>query len=384
MSSLMKKYLIIGNGVAGTTAAEKIRRNDPDGMITMVTKERIPFYSRIRLPDFMAGLVDKTDLIIKNNQWYTDYKIDLETGITITRIDHSKNQAMDRNGNVFTYDSLLIATGSNSFIPSIKGSDKDNVFTLRSFEDAEDIIKTAAITDSVVAIGGGLLGLEAAHALIKRGITVVVVEFFDRLLPRQMDFKGGVLLKEMLEKQGLRFRLGAKTTQITGDAIVTGVELESGEVLKADMVLFSAGVRPDLDLPEKLGLETDRGVIVNSHMETSLENIYAAGDVAQFKQTNFCIWPEAQEQGRVAGANMAGTLENFTTIVPSNRLKVAGIDLASAGDIDSENILETEIEETDQIYRKIVKKNGEIVGCIMLGSTAGFSDVVKQIGKNTN
>ncbi len=384
MSRLIKQYLIIGNGVAGTTAAEKIRRNDPDGVITMVTKEKIPFYSRIRLPDFVAGLVDKTDLIIKDDKWYTDYKIDLKIGITITGIDHSKKQVMDRNGNVFTYDSLLIATGSNPFIPPVKGSDKDNVFSLRSFEDATNIVQAAAAANNIVAVGGGLLGLEAAHALIKRGIKVVVVEFFDRLLPRQMDSKGAVLLKKMLKKQGFGFRLGAKTTQITGDAIVTGVELESGEVLRADMVLFSAGVRPDLDLPEKLNLETDRGVIVNSGMKTNLENIYAAGDVAQFEQTNFCIWPEAQEQGRVAGANMAGTLKNFTAVVPSNRLKVAGIDLASAGDIDPENILETEIEESDQIYRKIVKKNGEIVGCIMLGSTAGFSDAVKQIAKNTN
>ena len=379
----MKKYLIIGNGVAGTTAAGEIRKNDPDGLITMVTKEKIPFYSRIKLPDFVAGLVDKKDLIIKKDQWYEDNKIDLKTGITITGIDPSKNRAVDHKGNVSAYDSLLIATGSNPFIPPVKGSTKENVFSLRSFEDATDIVKAAESTENLVAIGGGLLGLEAAHALIKRGINVIVVEFFDRLLPRQMDSEGAQLLKEMLEKQGFEFRLGAKTNQITGEKIAAGVELESGEVLKADMVLFSAGVRPDLDLPVKSGLETDRAVVVNSRMETSFENIYAAGDIAQFEKTNFCIWPEAQEQGRVAGANMAGGSEEFKTIVPSNRLKVAGIDLASAGDIDPENILESEIEKNDGIYRKIVKKNGEIVGCIMLGSTAGFSDLVRQIAKKS-
>ena len=380
----MKKYLIIGNGVAGTTAAEKIRKNDPDGLITIVTKEEIPFYSRIKLPNFVAGLADKKDLIIKNEKWYSDYKIDLKLGVTITGINNVRKQAEDQDGNVFDYDCLLIATGSNPFIPPMNGSSKANVFSLRSFEDAAGIVKASASADNVVAIGGGLLGLEAAHALIKRGIKLVVVEFFDRLLPRQMDPHGALLLKDMLEKQGFEFRLGAKTNQITGKDAAEGVALESGEELKADMVLFSAGVRPDLGLPEKTGLETDRGVIVNARMETSLENIYAAGDIAQFEQTNFCIWPEAQEQGRVAGANMAGVSEKFQTIVPSNRLKVAGIDLASAGDIDPDNLLESEIEENDGIYRKIVKKNNEIVGCIMLGSTAGFSDIVKQIAANTN
>ncbi len=380
----MTKYLIIGNGVAGTTAAEKIRENDPDGLITIVTKEKIPFYSRIKLPDFVAGLADKPALIIKDDKWYTDYKIELKMGTVITSVNQNNKQAIDQKGNIFDYDSLLIATGSNPFIPPVNGSTKDKVLSLRNFEDAENIVKAAAYSKNVVAIGGGLLGLEAAHALIKRGIKVIVVEFFGRLLPRQMDSKGALLLKKMLESQGFEFRLDAKTNQITGDQAATGVELESGEILKADMVLFSAGVRPDLDLPEKLGLETDRGVIVNSRMETGLENIYAAGDVAQFEQTNFCIWPEAQDQGRIAGANMTGLSEKFKPIVPSNRLKVAGIDLASAGDIDPDNLLENEIEENDHLYRKIVKKDGNITGCIMLGSTEGFAGIVRQIAGNAD
>ena len=375
----MKKYLIIGNGVAGTTAAQEIRKNDPQGRITIVTEEKIPFYSRIRLPDYVAGITDKPDLIIKKDQWYKDQNIDLKTKITITDIDHVSKQATDQTGTVLEYDSLLIATGSKSFIPPIEGNTKDNVFALRTFEDAQNILQSIGNTKNAVLIGGGLLGLEAAHALIKKGLTVTVVEFFDRLLPRQMDNQGALLLKEMLEAQDFKFRLDAKTKEIKGDKAVTGVELESGEVLLADILLFSAGVRSNLDLTTKLGLEADHGVIVNAHMETSLDGVYAAGDVAQFEQINFCIWPEAQEQGRVAGANMAGAAETFEAIVPSNRLKVAGIDLGSAGDIDSEDALENEIEKSNKVYRKLVKKNGKLVGCIMLGNTAGFSSVVRQI-----
>ncbi len=375
----MRKYLIIGNGVAGTTAAQEIRKNDPQGQITIVTKESLPYYSRIRLPDYVAGLADVSDLIIKKDQWYMDQNIDLKTDVVIKDIDHANKQAVDQNNNVLEYDSLLIATGSNSFVPPIEGSTKENVFALRNFEDAKRIIQATAEAKKIVVIGGGLLGLESSHALIKKGLSVTVVEFFDRLLPRQMDNQGALLLKEMLENLGFEFRLDAKTKEIKGDKTVSGVELESGEILKADIVLFSAGVRPNLELPAKLSLKTDKGVIVNSNMKTSIENIYAAGDVAEFEQTNFCIWAEAQEQGKTAGANMALASNTFKTIVPSNRLKVAGIDLGSAGNFDPEDTLDSEIEKGDQIYRKLVKKDGKLVGCIMLGDTTGFNDVVKQI-----
>ena len=375
----MKKYLIIGNGVAGTTAAQEIRKHDTQGQITMVSQENLPFYSRIKLPDFVAGLSDTDGLVIRKAQWYKDQQIDLKTGTEIVEIDHTAKSARDNNGNLYPYDSLLIASGSVSFIPPVEGSDKGNVFALRSYEDARQLEGAATSARNAVVIGGGLLGLEAAHALIKKGLQVVVVEFFDRLLPRQMDNNGALLLKKMLEAQGFEFRLDAKTRQVTGEDRVTGVELESGEVLPADLVLFSTGVRSNLALPGKLDLETDRGVIVNARMETGMDGVWAAGDVAQFDGMNFCIWPEAQEQGRVAGANMAGAHEEFQAIVPSNRLKVAGIDLGSAGEIDPNDELEKDLEQSDTLYRKLVKKDGRVIGCIMLGDTSGFNEVVKTI-----
>ena len=378
----MTKYLIIGNGVAGTTAAQEIRKNDPKGQITIVTEENTPFYSRIKLPDYITGKAGKADLIIKKEQWYIDHKIDLNTGVTIASIDTARHEAKDQAGKVWYYDSLLIATGSAPFVPPVEGSAKVNVFTLRTINDADSIIQASDNANNVAAIGGGLLGLEASHALIKRGLDVTVIEFFDRLLPRQMDSEGALLLKNMLEAQGFKFRLGAKTKQIQGDNVVTGVELESGEVISTDIVLFSAGVRPNLILPQNLKLKTDQGVVVNTHMKTSLDGIYAAGDIAQFKKTNFCIWPEAQEQGRVAGANMSGNKDSFSAIVPSNRLKVAGIDLGSAGEIDPDGIYESEIKKSDTVYRKLVRKNGKLIGCIMLGDITGFSDVIKQIKEN--
>ena len=378
----MKKYLIIGNGVAGATAVSEIHKNDPACEITVITEEGTPFYSRIRLPDFVAGRTDISSLIIQKDKWFQERNIDLKTGITIKDIDPSNNQVIDLDNNVTIYDTLLLATGSSPFIPPIKGNAKMNVFALRNFEDAKNIIRAADKSGKAVVIGGGLLGLEVAHALIIKGIAVTVVEFFDRLLPRQMDTKGARMLKKMLENQGFKFEMGATTKEIKGDQAVTGVELASGKILEADLVIFSAGVRPNIELPSKAGIAIDRGVIVNSHMETNFKSIYAAGDIAQFEDINFCIWPEAQEQGRIAGLNMVSTQEIFESIVPSNRLKVAGIEFGSAGDIDPENVLESEIVQSDKIYRKLVKKNEKLVGCIMLGTTTGFFDAVKQISKN--
>jgi quercetin dioxygenase-like cupin family protein len=176
----MTKHLIIGNGVAGTTAAQTIRKNNPDDSIFIVTKESVPFYSRIRLPDVVAGIAAKSDLIIKKDQWYKDNKINLHTGVAIVDIDHLKKQAKDQTGKIWEYDSLLLATGSNPFVPPIDGSTKTNVFTLRSLEHADNILKAAGNAKNAVAIGGGLLGLEAAHALIKKGLDVTIVDLFQK------------------------------------------------------------------------------------------------------------------------------------------------------------------------------------------------------------
>ena len=373
----MKRYLIIGNGVAGTTAAQNIRELDKEGAVTIVSEESVPFYSRIKLPDYVAGSQGVDDIIIRKDKWYKDQDVELKLDVAIADIDPELKVAVDRNGISYPYDTLLLATGSYSFIPPIEGSGTGNVFALKTVADADRIIEASSGIKNATVIGGGLLGLEAGNAILKRGITVSVVEFFDRLLPRQLDTEGAALLQKMMEEMGFVFYLGAKTEKIQGPEKVEGVQLDSGKVIDSDLVVFSTGVRSRLELAEELNLETDKSIVVNPSMETSVKEVYAAGDVAQVEGMNYCIWPEAQEQGRVAGINMAGGKEGFRHIVPSNRLKVAGINLASAGDIDQDNKLEHEKEKTDTVYKKIVKKDGAVVGCIMLGNTDGFSDIVK-------
>ena len=376
----MTSHLIIGNGAAGTTAAEQIRKQDASAKITLITAEALPLYSRIRIPEFLCGKIQEPALIIKDLPWHVQRDITLITNTKVSLVDYENKTAETADGKTYSYDTLLLATGSNAFVPPIKGSDKKRSFTLRNVADAKVLAALDPSVTELVVIGGGLLGLEAAWAMVQRGKHVTVVEFFDRLLPRQLDTEGAGRLQALLEEMGFSFRLGATPQEIIGGEGVEGVCLKSGETLPAHSVLFSAGVRSELSLVKNSGMTIDRGIVVNERMETSLPGVYAAGDAAQFDNINYCIWPEAVEQGRVAGINMAGGKAAFKNIPPSNILKVAGISLASAGDIDVEGKMISEITANDTVYQKIVKNpDGNIIGCIMLGDTTPFNKTLKLI-----
>lgn len=373
----MTNYVILGNGVAGTTAAENIRKLDKEGKITILTDEDFPFYYRIRLNEYISGDIQDEALKAKKEAWYQDQDIALRLNYRVIAGDPIKKVVKTEANQELPYDMLLLATGSHSFIPPINGSEKKGVFALRSIKDAREILTWAKKAEDVVLIGGGLLGLEAGNALRKLGLKVIVVEFFPRLLPRQLDVDGAQRLQTIMEDMGFSFRLGAKTQAIEGDNQVDSVILEGGERLSSQMVIISAGVRPNMEMAESLGLETDKGIKVNEHLQTSQPGIYAAGDVAEFRGMPYGIWPAAMEQGKIAGTNMAGGKVTYNGTTMANTLKVAGVDLASAGDIDADQKFESKVVKGDKTYRKIVLDNSLIIGCIMLGHTKGFNQVTK-------
>jgi nitrite reductase (NADH) large subunit len=209
----------------------------------------------------------------------------------------------------------------------------------------------------------------------------MVVEFFPRLLPRQLDVDGAKRLQAMMEGMGFAFRLGAKTQEITGNEKVEAVLLEGGETLPAQMVIISAGVRPNLEMADALKLDCDKGIKVDERMRTNQSGIYAAGDVAEYKGIPYGIWTAAMEQGQIAGMNMAGEDALYTGTVMANTLKVVGIDLASAGNIDAENALESRVVTEEGIYKKVIIEENRVVGCIMLGDTKGFNKITKMIAE---
>ncbi len=380
----MKKYVIIGNGVAGATAARKIREADSEGSIVIFSNEAEPFYYRPRLPDFIAGAVDVPQFTLQDSKWYAARNIDLRLEEIITEVNIDAQEVRSEKGATAPYDALLLATGARGFIPPVPGTDKEGVFTLRSVADARAIVSQAETTQEAILIGGGLLGLEAGYGLTRRGLKVKVVEFFDRLLPRQMDPAGALKLQRILEETGFSFFLGARAKEILGDQCARGLALEDGQNLEGDMILFSAGIRPNLDLAVQMNLEVDKGVKVDDRLLTSQEGVWAAGDLVEHQGRVYGIWPAASSQGEVAGVNMSGGKAVYQGTLMSNSLKVVGVDLTSAGEIDPEGKLKSVVYETERSYRKIVVKDGRIAGYIFFGLTQGIKECQSALEQGTD
>ena len=374
------QYLIIGNGVAGTTAAVTIRKLDHNGRIIIITDEPYPFYSRIRLPEFLANDAEQRDLIVRKEDWYEENRIDLVLNSTVTDIDVSRKTVVTADSRTINYDRLLIATGGVSFVPPLPGTGKKGVFTLRTLSDAIAIRDyTMKAGKRVLVLGGGVLGLEVANGLRKAGNVITVVEFFPRLLPRQMDTQGAAILQAILEKKGFRFSLDARSQEITGQETVESLILEDGTHIDCDMVIISAGIRYNSLLPQKLGLPAEKGVFVTNRMETRITDIYAAGDLVQHNGIFYGIWPAAEKQGEIAGINMAGGNAEYHGTMLSNTLKVAGVDLCAAGDIDAGGEKDS-IRFTDpdtSVYKKIVIQDNTIVGTILCGDIKDRQKIIK-------
>lgn len=370
----MKRYLIIGNGVAGATAAESIKHLDPDGRITMLSAEADPFYSRPRLPELMAGGASIERITLRSASWYAQQGIELLLKTEAASVDHGARTVTTLQGQTLAYDELLLATGASSLIPPVPGAQTAGVFSLRTADDARAIGLAAAKTSAAVLVGGGLLGLEAGAALARLGLSVRVAEFFDRLLPRQMDAPGAAKLQARLEGMGFSFYLGARSKEIVPESGGLSLVLEDGRKLSGGLILFSAGIRGNVELARQLGLAMDKGVQVDDRMGTSLPGVWAAGDHVEHRGRLYGLWASSKAQGEVAGVNMAGGQAVYEGTVPSSSLKVAGIDLTSVGDIDAEGKLEAAVWQDADSYRKIVLENGVIKGFIFLGVTAGIKE----------
>ena len=382
----MKRYLIIGNGVAGARAAVKIREADQKGEIHIFTKEAYPFYYRVRFPEFVAGEVTLQNLTIHTKDWYQSKGISLHLEEPITEVDTQKKEATSQQGKSYTYDLLLMATGGNPIVPPIKGREKKGVFTLRTAEDAIRMKEFSEGVKKAILIGGGLVGLETGGALLRRGIKVAVIEHNPRILPRQMDPQGAEILQRKMESMGFSFLLNGQSEEILGKETVEGVRLKDGRTVDGQMVIISAGVKPNIELAQAMGLETKNGILVNDRLETKNKGIFAAGDVAEHRGRCYGIWPAAQRQGEAAGVNMAGGNVPYEGTVVSNTLKVVGIDLTAAGEIDAEGKLDCVVRSDREkcTYCKIAFKEDKIVGCIVLGEVKERAEILGAVEKGAH
>jgi nitrite reductase (NADH) large subunit len=382
----MKRYLIIGNGVAGARAAVKIREADQKGEIRIFTEEACPFYYRVRFPEFVAGEVTIQNLTIHTKEWYQSKEILIHLEEPITEVNVQKKEVTSQQGKNYAYDLLLMATGGNPFVPPIKGREKKGVFTLRTVEDAIRIKEFLGGVKKAILVGGGLVGLETGGALLRRGVKVAVIEHNPRILPRQMDPEGAEILQGKMESMGFSFFLNGQSEEILGKETVEGVSLKDGRTVEGQMVIVSTGVQPNIKLAQAMGLETKNGILVNDRLETKSEGIFAAGDVAEHRGRCYGIWPAAQRQGETAGINMEGGNAVYEGTVVSNTLKVVGIDLTAAGEIDAEGKLDCVVRSDREkcIYCKVAFKEDKIVGCIVLGDVEGRSEILGAVEKNIN
>lgn len=379
----MRQYVIVGNGVAGITAAQTIVRADPSAEMHVFGAEPYPYYRRPRLWEFIAGQTEQEALYFRPPEWYAERGIHLRLGVRATSLDPAAHRLALSDGSTAEYDRLLLATGGRPFVPPFEGADKEGVFTLRTLDDALAIKTYARDVRSAAVIGGGLLGLETARALLSLRLDVSVIEYSPHLLPRQLDAEGARVLQSLLEAMGLHILTNAATETIVGDGHATGVRLGDGRVVDGGLALISTGIRSRVELAREAGLEVNRGVVVNEQLQTSVEDVFAAGDAAEFEGRVYGIIPAATEQAQVAAANMVmpGSATYSGTIL-SNTLKIAGVDLTCLGEATAtgdEFVILRKVDAASGVYRRLTLRDGKIVGAILLGDTQSVRPVKQLI-----
>lgn len=371
----MVEYVIIGNSAAAVGAVEGIRQRDNTGNITVISEEPYYAYSRPLISYLLAGTADDRKMAYRDAGFYEDNGVSLLLGVRAVSIDAVGKQVILSNGKMVAYDKLLIATGGKPFVPPMKGGDKKGIYTFIKRDDAEQLKSVAKCETKAVVIGGGLIGLKAAEGLVKCGVDVTVVELADRILSTILDEQAAAIVQDVLEKHGINVILNDTVTEVIGDDGVSGVILKSGQSIECDMVITAIGVRPNTDVVANTDISVNRGIKTDDHMCTNIEDVYAAGDVAEAydivyeDQRVTPIWPNAYMQGEIAGRNMAGDDTVFDSGFARNSIAFFGLPMITAGIIkpvggDYEAV--STVQPEKMVYKKAVFKGNRLVGFIRL------------------
>ena len=369
------KVLIIGNGIAGIEAALNIRTQLESADISVISSCNHLLYYRPRLIEYLKGNLNLQNFTIYKPDYYQQKNIKNILSEKIVDIDIKNQKIKSINNKIFSYDKLLIATGASSFKPPLQGSNVEGVFALRSINDAKNIMEFSNDKKEIVILGGGLLGIEIAYSLKKSNNKITIVEMFDRLLPRQLDLDGANILENILNEKGLNFILNNSVSSIISDNNkVKKVKLKNGDEIPSDCIIISAGIRPNIELAKNVGIETKRGILINNNFQTSIENIYSAGDCSEHNGHVYGLWSVSKEQGKLAGLSISGKRVDYKGSIPSTTLKVTGIDLFSSGHFDSAETDKVYTKKDNKSYLKIVIKDKKIIGAIALGNKQAISD----------
>ncbi len=365
----VKRVVVLGNGIAGVTAADHLRRRHPATNIDLIAEEPHHLYNRMGISRLVYGRSAMQGLYLNPDKWYDERAITTWLNTRALWIDRANREVALGTGEKLSYDRLILATGSRSLVPKIEGFGVPGTGVLRTAADAMALRAYAQRVSSTrgVIAGGGLLGLEAAYALHKLGIKTTVLERGSGLLRRQLDDRGGELLRSYLEGLGLEIMLNAEIESADGNGRLRAVDLKDGRRLPAQILLVAAGIQPNAELARDAHLAVNRGVLVDDRMRTGDPDILAAGDIAEFGGQTPGLWPTAVAQAEVAAENAAGGDKPYVPSPPVTMLKVVGVELASIGRIHEEPGDEVLVHEAHGGYRKLVIADDRLVGAILLG-----------------
>ncbi len=373
-----KHHVIVGASAAGLAALEAIRSVDRECEITVLSKEKAPLYSRVGLTHFLDGTVKVAGMNTHGPEYFARLDARLLAGVAAVQVAPKARTVRLSNRRTLKYDTLLIASGSSAVIPPIKGVHLRGVHPCITRADAIAIHRGLARARRVVVIGAGLIGIQAADAMVKRKRKIALVEQMPHVMPAMVDATAARLFEDLLREHGHVVRTGIRAAELAGKAgRVAGVRLEDGTFLPCQMCIMAVGVRPNVEFLEGTTIQRKQGVLVDAHQQTSIKRIFAAGDVAETsdmftgQRVVIAIWPEALNQGRVAGLNMAGVPTRYEGSMAMNTTSVLGLPIASLGlwqETDqSEYRIHARLDEDQRTYRKLVYKDGQLVGAILVG-----------------
>jgi NAD(P)H-nitrite reductase large subunit len=379
----MAKYVIVGASAAGIGAVEAIRAVDPVGTITIISDEACAYYSRPMISDLVSGKADHKKMQCKTDDFLAENNVEILLNKKATALNTTEKNITLDGGEKMSYEKLLLATGGKPFVPKMDGQEKDGVFTFTTMAEAQrlaDKIDTIHAKSAVV-IGAGLIGISVTEALVKRGVKVTVVELQEKILSLLLDPQASDIVEAVIRKAGVHFATGQSVQKIIGraenDAAVGGVILTKGDTVTCDLVVVAIGVIPRTEIVAGTPVKTNRGIVVDNTMQTSVSDVYASGDVAEAfdfilnMNRLLPLWPLAVEEGRVAGSNMAGKKATYGGGTNMSSLKYFGIPIVSIGNAnpkvdDTTFEVLVKLDAENNVYKKIVLKDNIVVGMTMV------------------
>lgn len=381
-----EKLVIIGNGISAITAIKAIREFDQISEIHLIGEEEFYPYNRVRLSKGLLSTLEEDKILLQKKEWYDNNNINLYLDTQVLSIDIDK-QLVELSKEIFIpYTKLLIATGSHNIEPEVLGIEKTGVYTLKTLQDAWDIMDRVKDSSSSLIIGGGIQGLETAWILSQMGKEVTILHHSGRLMRQLLDEGSSKILENAIKSQGIKILFNTLVNEVLGDNKVEGFKTMDNEIYPCDTIMYSIGTKPNTEFLANTSIDIDKGIIVNNKMETNITNIFAAGDVAQYNDMIPGLWNIAIAQGKIAGYNMVGKDLSYDTITPVTTLNAFGISLFSMGLVKEDCATHIILDDrsSDSIYNKVFINNDRVIGAIAVGSIKSSPALKSAIEKNVN